>query len=76
MNTQDNPVRHIEPTQNAGRAFNLGDIEGSFFMLNLLRFREIADNSHKNYLGGIEPRTATIEHARLLPFTQPPSRFG
>jgi len=148
MNTQGNPVRHIEPTQNAGRAFFLRGIEGSFIMLNLLRFRDIADysqnpelepesaisgeeafqkyiehtlpflqasggdllfigdgghfligpeterwdkvmlvrqasvdsfmafNSQQDYLAGIGHRTAAIEDARLLPFTQPAPRFG
>jgi len=147
MNTLENPVRYIEPTQNAGRAFFLRGIEGSFVMLNLLRFRDIADysqtpelapaspisgkaafakyiehtlpflqasggelllvgdggpfligpeaecwdkimlvrqtsvesfmafNSHKDYLAGIGHRSAAIEDARLLPFTQPPSGF-
>jgi len=148
MNTQENPVRYIEPTQSAGRAFFMRGIEGSFTMLNLLRFREIADysqtpglapespisgeaafqkyiehtlpflqasggdllligdgghfligpeterwdkvmlvhqasvdsfmafNVHQDYLAGIGHRTAAIEDARLLPFTQPASRFG
>jgi len=148
MNVLENPVRYIEPTQSAGREFFLRGIEGSFIMLNLLRFRDIADysqspelapaspisgeaafekyiehtlpflqasggdllflgdgghfligpeterwdkvmlvrqssvqsfmafNSHRDYLAGIGHRTAAIEDARLLPFTQPPSRFG
>ena len=148
LNTQGNPVRHIEPTQNAGRAFFMRGIEGSFIMLNLLRFRNIADysqspelapelaisgdeafqkyiehtlpflqasggellflgdgghfligpeterwdkvmlvrqanvdrfmafNAQQDYLAGIGHRIAAIEDSRLLPFTQPPSRFG
>jgi len=148
MKALENPVRYIEPTQSAGREFFLRGIEGSFIMLNLLRFRDIADysqspelapvsaisgeaafdkyiehtlpflqasggellflgdggrfligpeterwdkvmlvrqasverfmafNSQQDYLAGIGHRSAAIEDSRLLPFTQPPSRFG
>ena len=42
MNAND-PVRYIEPTRVAGKAFIERGIEGSVVMLNLLRFREVAD---------------------------------
>ena len=41
--TTNEPVRHIEPTRSAGRAFIERGIEGSVVMLNLLRFRDVAD---------------------------------
>jgi hypothetical protein len=39
------PTRHLEPTQNAGRLFMMRGIEGGVIMLNLLRFRAVADYS-------------------------------
>lgn len=36
---------HLEPSQEAGRAFFSRRISGSVVMLNLLRFREVADYS-------------------------------
>ena len=36
---------HLEPTWNAGRDFAQREITGELVMLNLLRFREIADYS-------------------------------
>jgi len=36
---------YIEPSQAAGRAFVMRQIDGSIVMLNLLRFREVADYS-------------------------------
>lgn len=37
--------KYLMPTQEAGRAFVMRQIEGSIVMLNLIRFREIADYS-------------------------------
>lgn len=36
---------YLEPTQEQGRDFFMRGIEGSVVMLNLLRFREVADYS-------------------------------
>lgn len=36
-------VRHVEPSPTAGRLFVQRDIEGPVVMLNLLRFRNVAD---------------------------------
>jgi len=38
-------TRHLEPTQESGRALWMRDLKGPVVMLNLLRFREIADYS-------------------------------
>lgn len=37
--------QYLEPTQNAGKLFVQRNLEGSIVMLNLLRFRQIADYS-------------------------------
>ena len=38
-------THYIEPTQESGRAFILRATEGAIVMLNLLRFRQLADYS-------------------------------
>jgi len=50
---------YIDPTQESGRAFFLRGIEGKVFMLNLLKYRDIAD-----YSGAPQPAP---EDCRLLP---------
>lgn len=72
MNTLENAVRYIEPTQKAGREFFMRAIEGSFIMLNLLRFREVADYSQTpelapgSAISGEKAFQKYIEHT--LPF--------
>jgi hypothetical protein len=41
----DKVIRYIEPSQESGYAFIMRQIKGSIVMLNLLRFRAIADYS-------------------------------
>jgi hypothetical protein len=36
---------HLEPTQESGRAFMMRGLKGPIIMLNLLRFRDVADYS-------------------------------
>ena len=36
-------ISYLEPTQSAGRLFVQRGLEGPVLMLNLLRFREVAD---------------------------------
>ena len=63
---------YIEPTQESGRAFIMRGIRGEVTMLNLLRFREIADYSAAPNLrpdapiSGAEAYELYIEHT--LPF--------
>lgn len=38
-------LNYLEPTQRAGKIFTQRGLEGGIVMLNLLRFREIADYS-------------------------------
>lgn len=42
---ENTAIPYLEPTQESGRALMLRRIEGSVVMLNLLRFREVADYS-------------------------------
>lgn len=43
MNTKPQPRVYLEPTQASGRAFVMRNWQGSITMLNLLRFRAVAD---------------------------------
>jgi hypothetical protein len=63
---------YLEPTQEAGRDFMMRGIEGEVVMLNLLRFRDVADYSATAELAPDEPISGAaafdlyIEHT--LPF--------
>lgn len=65
-------IRYIEPSQRAGKRFMQRGIEGSIIMLNLLRFREVADYTANPELkpevpiSGAEAFNRYIEH--MLPF--------
>jgi hypothetical protein len=48
-------ITYIEPTQNSGKAFFKRGITGKVVMLNLLRFRQIADYSANPQLAPNEP---------------------
>jgi uncharacterized protein (DUF1330 family) len=64
--------KYLMPTQEAGRKFVMRQIQGSVVMLNLLRFRDIADYSEspelipKEPLSGRQAYQLYIEHT--LPF--------
>ena len=47
--------KYLMPTQNAGRDFIMRQIQGSVVMLNLIRFREVADYSANPELNPNEP---------------------
>jgi hypothetical protein len=70
--SQPEQACYLEPTQAAGRAFVMRRILGEVVMLNLLRFREIADYSATPNLAPKEPISGAaafdlyIEHT--LPF--------
>lgn len=65
---------YLEASQEAGRKFYQRGISGRVIMLNLLRFRELADYSHTPKLAPTEPISGKaayqlyIEHT--LPFLQ------
>jgi hypothetical protein len=69
---KDIMTSYIEPTQESGRAFVMRHMQGSVVMLNLLRFREIADYSATPELApdtaisGAEAFQLYIEHT--LPY--------
>jgi hypothetical protein len=52
---KDKNAAYLEPTQDAGRAFVARNIAGSVVMLNLLRFRRVADYSATPHLAPAEP---------------------
>lgn len=64
--------KYLMPTQEAGRKFVMRQIEGNVVMLNLLRFRDIADYSDspellpKEPVSGKQAYQLYIEHT--LPF--------
>ncbi|MGG3871122.1 DUF1330 domain-containing protein [Brevibacillus laterosporus] len=63
--TEFGSIRYIEPSQRAGMRFMQRGIEGSIVMLNLLRFRDVADYT-ANPISGAEAFNRYIEHT--LPF--------
>jgi uncharacterized protein (DUF1330 family) len=64
--------KYLMPTQEAGRNFIMRQIQGSVVMLNLIRFREIADYSATPELMPTEPisgkRAYQIYIEHTLPF--------
>lgn len=63
--------RFLEPTQSAGRRFVQRGIEGPVVMLNLLRFREVADYSAHPELAPATPITGAEAFERYVRHTQP-----
>jgi uncharacterized protein (DUF1330 family) len=62
---------YLEPTQESGRAFFTRQISGSIVMLNLLRFREIADYSATPALAPPSPITGTAAYRLYMEHTLP-----
>ena len=65
------PMRYLEPTQEVGRAFFGRGIEGEVVMLNLLRFREVADYSHAPELAPAAPISGAEAFERYIAHTMP-----
>jgi uncharacterized protein (DUF1330 family) len=63
--------RYLEPTQESGRAFFLRGISGSVVMLNLLRFRAIADYSATPELAPQSPITGEAAYRLYMEHTLP-----
>ncbi len=63
---------HLEPSHETGRAFVTRGLEGPVTMLNLLRFREVADYSAHPELAPASPITGRAAYelykAHTLPF--------
>jgi uncharacterized protein (DUF1330 family) len=62
---------HLEPTWEAGRAFARRGIVGGLVMLNLLRFREIADYSANPELAPAQQTTGAEAYERYIAHTLP-----
>jgi uncharacterized protein (DUF1330 family) len=64
-------VRYLEPTQASGRAFLQRAVEGPVVMLNLLRFREVADYAASPELAPDTPISGAEAFARYVAHTLP-----
>lgn len=62
---------YLEPTQESGRAFMLRGIAGEVVMLNLLRFRQVADYSANPRLAPAEPISGEEAYLRYIAHTRP-----
>ncbi len=68
---------YIEPTDESGRAFFMRRITGSVVMLNLLRYREMADYSASPELAPAKPITGEVAYLLYMKHCMPPlERFG
>jgi len=63
--------RYLEPSQVAGRAFVSHQLKGSVVMLNLLRFRDVADYSATPDLAPPTPITGQEAYQRYVTHTWP-----
>lgn len=71
MNMTDTTARYLEPTQEAGKALVQRHIVGPVVMLNLLRFRPIADYSTTPHLAPAEPISGEVAYKRYIEYTLP-----
>ena len=75
VNNPDAPMTHpnptLEPTQAAGRAFWQRGIAGPVVMLNLLRFRGVADYSADPHLAPAAPISGAAAFDRYIAHTLP-----
>lgn len=62
---------YLEPTQESGRAFVMRKIPGTVVMLNLLRFRAIADYSATPDLAPASPITGEAAYRLYMEHTLP-----
>jgi uncharacterized protein (DUF1330 family) len=71
MTNKEQPARYLEPTQEAGRAFFRRGIVGEVVMLNLLRFRAIADYAASPALAPATPISGAKAFERYVAHTMP-----
>jgi len=71
MTRTDQSTRYLEPTQDSGRAFMMRKIIGEVVMLNLLRFRDIADYSATPQLAPALPISGAEAFQRYIDHTLP-----
>ncbi|MFG1372318.1 DUF1330 domain-containing protein [Xanthobacter oligotrophicus] len=67
-------IRHLEPTQDAGRLFLQSGFVGNVVMLNLLRFRDVADYSNHPDLAPAAPISGSEAFDRYIRHTLPDLR--
>ena len=63
--------RYIEVSQEAGEAFFRRNITGEIVMLNMLKFREVADYSASLELKPAEPITGREAYRKYIEHTEP-----
>ncbi len=69
--TRTETISYLEPTQEAGRTFVQRDLAGPVVMLNLLRFRDIADYSGYPDLAPARPISGAEAFDRYIEHTLP-----
>ncbi|WP_072548453.1 DUF1330 domain-containing protein [Granulibacter bethesdensis] len=69
--SRSEPVSYIEPTQEAGRLFVQRDFSGPVVMLNLLKFRNVADYSGHPELAPAMPISGAEAFDRYVRHTLP-----
>lgn len=62
---------HLAPTENAGREFFMRGIPGKVVMLNLIRYRAVADYSANPELAPAEPISGEEAYRRYMVHTKP-----
>jgi hypothetical protein len=62
---------YLEPTQESGRAFFTRNISGKIVMLNLLRFRSVADYSATPHLAPAAPISGAAAYRLYIEHTLP-----
>ncbi|MBI1279031.1 MAG: DUF1330 domain-containing protein [Anaerolineaceae bacterium] len=71
MTDHNTPTTYLEPTQESGRAFVMRRMQGNIIMLNLLRFREVADYSATPELAPETPISGAAAFQKYIDHTLP-----
>lgn len=71
MTSHESTTRYLEPTQASGRAFIMRQMTGNVVMLNLLRFRDIADYIATPALAPPTPISGAEAFQRYIAHTLP-----
>src|SRR5689334_1164396 len=71
MRTMDDKKRYLEVTPEAGREFFMRGISGGVVMLNLLRFRPVADYSATPHLAPQQPISGAEAYRLYVEHTLP-----
>lgn len=69
--TPDVAPRYLEPTQESGRDLFMRGIEGEVVMLNLLRFRDVADYAATPDLAPVTPISGAAAYDLYMEHTLP-----